>query len=161
MRAAGDDPSNRSPEPAADPVVVRPARAADYAAIVALWRAANLPFRPQGRDNCEAYLRQLARFQGLYLVAETKNGLVGVVFGTHDERKGWINRLAVEPDWQRQGVAGALVRACEAGLKALGISMIAALVEADNTESQAFFEGMGYRTDVPVCYYRKLGNPEV
>ena len=36
-------------------------------------------------------------------VAEAGGELVGVVLGTHDGRKGWINRLAVAPAYQRRG----------------------------------------------------------
>ncbi|MCO6438106.1 MAG: GNAT family N-acetyltransferase [Phycisphaerae bacterium] len=157
--------SNRDAIPAGESVAVpwriRGATESDYDAIVSVWGAAGLPYRPKGRDTREAYVRQLARFGALYLVAEADARVIGVVFGTHDERKGWINRLAVEPAWRRQGVARALVEACEVGFQTLGIDIIAALIEPENLASKALFDDLGYRTDVPVCYYRKLGNPEI
>ncbi len=81
--------------------------------------------------------------------------IVGVALGTHDGRKGWINRLAVQPDHRRQGIAAALVTACDTAIRGHGIGIVAALVESDNTASAAFFEALGYRADVPVHYFRK------
>ena len=148
---------------------IRSAKPADYDDIVALWQAAGLPFRPTGRDTREAFARQLAALAPFYLVAELAEGqsgqaggaLVGVVLGTHDQRKGWINRLAVQPGLQRLGIARRLVAACEDALHAHGIDIVAALVEPENTTSAALFAALGYRTDVPVLYFRKLRHRDV
>lgn len=137
---------------------IRQAEPADYDAIVELWLAAGLGVRPEGRESRSAFMRQLNHFGDLYLVAVDGNRLVGVVLGSHDHRKGWINRLAVHPAYRRCGVATALVRACEAALWSHQIGIIAALVELENDASAAFFEGLGYRCDVPVRYLRKLSH---
>ena len=39
--------------------------------------------------------------------------LIAVALLTHDSRKGWINRLAVEPAYRRQGLASRLVAEAE------------------------------------------------
>ena len=80
----------------------------DIPAVISLWEAADLPFRPDGRDRAERIVREIAGPSSVFLVAEDDGGLVGVVFGTHDGRKGWINRLAVAPGEQRRGIASAL-----------------------------------------------------
>ena len=87
--------------------------------------------------------------------------IVGVVLGSHDHRKGWINRLAVLPEYRRRGMASVLMSACEAAIGAHGIEIVAALVESDNEASHAFFERLSYRADVPVRYYRKLSRPDI
>ncbi len=118
-----------------------------------------MSIEPQGREGKSAFLQQLDQFPDFYLVATVGERIVGVVLGTHDGRKGWINRLAVHPDDQRRGIASALVSACDKAIRARGISIVAALVESDNAASAALFEALGYREDVPVRYFRKLDHP--
>ena len=60
---------------------------------------------------------------------------------------------------QRRGIAAALVKACDTAIRAHGIGIVTALVEWDNAPSAALFESLGYRADVPVRYFRKLGGP--
>ena len=144
----------------ASPPSIRRVTPADYDGIVALWSAAGLSVRKDGRESEGAFLRQVEQFPDLYLAAADGDRIVGVVFGTHDGRKGWINRLAVLPEYRRKGVAVALVTACDAAIRACGIEIIAALIEPENKASIALFEGVGYRADVPVIYYRKLSRPD-
>lgn len=140
---------------------IRPARPEDYAAIAEVWKAAGLPGDWATRDGEASFHRQLGRFPASYLVATEGDRVIGVVLGTHDERKGWINRLAVLPAYQGRGVATALVRACEAAIRAEDIHIVAALVEPENGSSGRVFEKLGYRTDVEVRYFRKLDDPSL
>jgi ribosomal protein S18 acetylase RimI-like enzyme len=142
-------------------VVIREMRERDLPAVQDLWRDAGLPAKPAGRDSTPALRDQLPHFPTTYLVAEHEGRIVGAILGTHDFRKGWINRLAVHPEYRRLGLAHRLTAACEAALHSLGIEIIAALVERDNEPSAAFFRGTDYRTDVPVHYFRKLRRPDV
>jgi ribosomal protein S18 acetylase RimI-like enzyme len=142
-------------------VSIRPARPDDYPRIVELWRESGLSVRLQGRESESAFSRQVERFGELYLVATDGDRIVGVIFGSHDGRKGWINRLAVLPDHRRSGLASRLVAACEIALAADGIEIIAALIEPENAASCNLFERLGYRNDVPVRYYRKLARPDI
>lgn len=138
---------------------IRPATVADYDAIVQVWSACGLSVSDGGRDGLESFARQCSRFGDLYLVAEIGDTIVGVVLGSHDERKGWINRLAVLPDERRRGIGARLVVACDKAIRAQGIEIVAALVEPSNPESCTLFEKLGFRTDVAVRYFRKLSRP--
>ncbi len=141
--------------PGTEKLTIRPLRAADYAELCDVWRAAGLSVRPHGRDAEPEFRKQLARFASCYLAAEIDGRIVGVVLGTHDVRKGWINRLAVRPQYRQRGIARRLVEACEQALVAEGIEIIAALVEEGNEPSARLFASQGYKTDVPVYYFRK------
>lgn len=148
--------------PSCPSISIRPAVSEDYESIVRVWTEAGLSARLEGRDAREAFDRQLAAFPGLYLVAvdsASADRIVGVVLGTHDGRKGWINRLAVVPSCRRRGIGAALVSACDQALRAAGMEIVAALIEPPNEASVRLFEGLGYRADVPVRYYRKLSRP--
>jgi len=142
-------------------ILIRPAVAEDYDRIVAVWQTTGLTFCHEGRESREAFERQLGQLAGLYLVAWDDDRLVGVVLGSHDQRKGWINRLAVLPEYRRRGIAAQLVCACEEAIRARGIEIIGALVEQGNGASIEFFEHVGYRNDVPARYFRKLDRPGV
>ena len=119
----------------------------DYDAILALWQRAGLDtIRPQGRDSREAFADQLARGQ-VVLGLEDAGRLVACVVITDDTRKGWINRLAVEPDYRRQGLAARLVAEAEKELRARGIQVFAALIENENAASLSLFQREGYKTE--------------
>ena len=136
-------------------VVIRELRREDYGALVALWREAGLPYKAKGRDTREAIARQLTERTAVYLVAEVAGAIVGAVLGTHDGRKGWINRLAVLPAYRRRRVGAQLLAEAERRLAALGIELFACLVEEWNDGSKAFFEKSGYKPFREVSYYTK------
>jgi len=126
--------------------------AADYDAVVDLWQQAGLPIKRAGRDSREQYEAQLAGDLQVVLGIKDGDRLVGVVVTTHDGRKGWINRLAVHPDYRRQGLARRLIEAAEHVLHDQGLSIIAALIEDGNTASLTLFEQVGY-VDYPGLHY--------
>lgn len=141
-------------------VRIRPLRASDYTDVVRLLQGSGLPARTKGRDRRSAFMAQLRSNRIGYLGAFDGQRLVGVVFGTHDTRKGWINRLAVHPDHRRSGIAKRLVRACEASLRSAGMEMFCAIIEPDNGASEALFRDLGYEI-MPMIYARRKLRDEV
>jgi ribosomal protein S18 acetylase RimI-like enzyme len=138
-----------------------PLTTSDYPRIMALWQSAGLHVRPNGRDSEAAFERQMVSGLQTAIGIETDRGeLVGVVLATHDGRKGWINRLAVHPDWRRQGVARILIAAAEGALHEQGIDVIAALIEPENTPSLECFLGSGYEEYVGLHYVSKRSRAE-
>jgi ribosomal protein S18 acetylase RimI-like enzyme len=136
-------------------ITVREMTLDDYDAVTRVWTEAGLPFRPQGRDRREKMRVEMERGTAVFLVAVAGDEVVGVVLGTHDGRRGWINRLAVLPAYQRQGIAGRLVRGVEARTDAMGIDIVAALIESENEASLAFFRQMDYAHSTEVEYVSK------
>ncbi len=137
-------------------VRIRPLRLSDYAAIIHVFDVCGLQPRVRGRESRKAIATQLRSRHNLYLGAFDGDRLVGTVFGTHDTRKGWINRLAVLPEYQHRGIAWKLVRAAERWLRAQGLGIFAALIEGDNVASQSLFAKLGYETSDIRYYRRKL-----
>lgn len=141
-------------------VTIREFRPGDYESVIALWQSAELPLKPRGRDSRENIERQVAEPTTFFLVAETSAGeIAGTVLATHDGRKGWINRLAVAPAWRRSGVGRRLVQEAEARLEALGLEIIAALIEDENLVSKAVFERLGYVEHREILYFAKRKHP--
>lgn len=133
----------------------------DYDSLIEIWRAAGSDIHTRGRESRDAIARHLSQFGHLSFAAESGGRIIGVVLGTHDGRKGWINRLAVLEEWRRRGVAGALVRACDAAIREDGIEIVAALVESYNRPSAELFRKLGYSDAVEVRYFRKTSHDHV
>ena len=136
-------------------VTIRDMTLDDYDAVTRLWADAGLPYRPLGRDRPDKMRVEMERGTAVFLVAESGGDLVGVVLGTHDGRRGWINRLAIAPAYQRRGIAGRLVREVESRVGALGIEIVAALVESENEASLEFFRAIDYLHSPEVEYVSK------
>ena len=141
-------------------IVIREFRMGDYDAVIALWDEAQLPYRPEGRDRRDRIKNELKREDCVFLVAETEGRLVGSVLGTHDGRKGWINRLAVDSKFRGRNIAGRLVTEVETRLDSLGIEVFACLIEEENTDSMRVFERLGYERYSDIVYFSKRPNPE-
>ena len=141
-------------------VPIRPLRASGYGDVVALLAAAKMELHTRGRESPTAFRRQLAAQPTTYLGAFDGDRLVGCVFGTHDSGKGWINRLAGDPDHPRRNIASRLVRECERRLRHRGMDVFAALIASDKRASVALFQSLGY--DVTKLHFaRKKRRPGV
>jgi ribosomal protein S18 acetylase RimI-like enzyme len=134
----------------------------DYEAMVELWRRAGLPFKPRGRDDKRMIEMQMRAFPEFFIGAFHEDKLVGVVIGSYDGRmKGWINRLAVDPTYRRQGIAQQLISCVEEALEKRGAAIFCALIETPNKESIKLFQKMGYRTHKEILYITKRKNQEI
>ena len=132
----------------------------DHAAILALWQHAGLhSIRPEGRDSRAEFEKQLAGGQ-IAIGLEEDSQLIGVVLATHDTRKGWINRLAIDPHYRRQGYGEQLVQAAEEALHEAGMHLIAAFIEEGNAASLTLFEKLGYAVHQNIYYVRKRDSSE-
>jgi GNAT superfamily N-acetyltransferase len=142
-------------------ISLRELEVADYPAIVALWERAGLHIRPAGRDSADAFAAQLARGSQRVIGLRAESELIAVAVLTHDGRKGWINRLAVDPAFRRRGLAARLVSEAERWfLEDQGIPVWSALIESRNTPSRALFEHLGYE-EADIVYVSKRVGPDV
>ncbi len=128
---------------------------ADYDDILRLWSIAGLPFKPHGRDSRESIAKEIllpqCRFFGLY----DGDLMLGVAIASYDGRRGWINRMAVHPDYRGLRLAGQLIRECESFLESQGAVVICGLIEEMNTPSMACFNKAGYVCESTIKYFAK------
>jgi N-acetylglutamate synthase len=135
---------------------IRPFRGADYDEVIALWTGAGLPLMPAGRDSRERIEAQTAAPNIVFLVAESEDGrLVGTVLASHDGRKGWINRLAVRPEFRRQGLGSRLVLEAQQHLAGMGLDVFSCLIEEGSEASMSLFGKLGYKYRPDIRYFVK------
>ncbi|RLD34982.1 MAG: hypothetical protein DRI88_01870 [Bacteroidetes bacterium] len=133
----------------------------DYKILVDLWERSGLPYKPLGRDKEETIEKELKRGVGKFLFAMLDGKYIGTVLVTHDGRKGWINRVAVVPEYRHKGIARILVEAAEKWLNGQGIEIYACQIEDYNKESLEVFKKLGYIPFEGIHYLTKRKYPEV
>jgi len=137
---------------------VRTLQPTDLHDALCLWQRTE-HLAPVTREEVEGVLEHDA---GLVLVAERDDRLVGVVLGTYDGRRGWIQRLAVDGQARRGGVAKSLIEELERRLVERGCTQVNLLVFDDNQAGRTFWEQVGYEgTERLVMYRRRLGEREL
>lgn len=133
----------------------------DYESLIDVWEKASLPFKPEGRDTKENILAQLKITTNSFLVAVVDHQLVGTIFASHNGRKGWINRLAVIPEFRGKGIAAALIKKSENFFLANNVKIFACLIEDWNDLSMRFFQNKDYTEHREIIYFTKKLSSEV
>jgi ribosomal protein S18 acetylase RimI-like enzyme len=121
---------------------IRNGTEADADAVLALWRAAGSPQSPT--DNEEGIRRLLLRDPEALLLAEGDDEVIGSLIAVWDGWRGSLYRLAVDPDWRRQGIGKDLVRRGEERLRGLGAIRLTALVANTDLEAVGLWRAAGY-----------------
>ncbi len=134
---------------------IRQLTADDYDELIALWQRSGLGYRPRGRDTYESVAKEIERSETAFFGMFDGDKMIGSIIGTSDGRRGWINRLTVDPDYRGQGLAARLLSECEDFLHKLGLKVIAALIEGGNQGSFSAFKKSGYIYGPDIAYYSK------
>lgn len=126
----------------------------DADAVVQLWTACGLtrPWNDPYRDIA----RKLTVQPEMFLVGTVDDTIVAAVMGGYEGHRGWVNYLAVAPDYQRRGYAAALMHEIEQRLLALGCPKINLLVRGGNTAVVAFYEKLAFKQDDVISLGKRL-----
>ena len=133
----------------------------DYDDIVRLWNRASLPYKPEGRDRRLSIASEMEANPDFFIGVYEGNKLVGTVIASCDLRKGWINRLAVDPTCRRRGIAKTLIAEAEKALRKRGVRIICALIENTNSGSTELFKKCGYVEHCDIIYFSKRESDRV
>jgi GNAT superfamily N-acetyltransferase len=133
----------------------------DYDDIIRVWSDAGLPHKPKGRDSRGMMTKEMAHPSVAYFGLFEDVLLIGVGLANFDGRRGWINRVAIDPDRRGIGLAGRLIDACEEFLRSIGAVVICALIEEVNTPSMSCFEKAGFRAEREYVYWTKRSSPDL
>ena len=135
-------------------MLIRPYRAADEAALLALWQACDL-IKPQN-DPRQDIARKLRVNPEWFLVGELDGYLVAGVMAGYEGHRGWINYLAVAPAHRRAGLGRAMMAEAERLLRAAGCPKINLQVRAENPGVIAFYERIGFAVEGAISLGRRL-----
>lgn len=91
----------------------------------------------------KAFARQLSWDSELVLVAECDGKVVGIMIGTIDKSNGYYYRVAVHPDYRRQGIGKSLIQAMKRRFQQKGIHRVLVPVDQYNEQLLSVFEKAG------------------
>ena len=129
------------------PARIRPATSADHEAIVSVDSAA---FRPPWQISAAIARRAIALACWL-TVAEIDGQIVGYQLTTPMPSGAHLARLAVQPEWQGQGVGAALVAEMIEACRRQGARELTVNTQDTNAASLAVYQRLGYRRN-GMCY---------
>jgi len=137
-------------------ITIRPCRHDECPAILDLWKSAGS--LPSVTDSLQALELVFRRDEDLLLVAEYNSRIIGTVMGGWDGWRANIYRLAVLPQYRRQGLGRALVKEIEEKLRLKGAGKISIMVEGNDELAKVFWNALDdsdYKYDPRIIRYVK------
>jgi len=133
----------------------------DFDDMIRVWNIAGLPTKANGRDSRRILAVEMSREYCAFFGAFDREQLVGLVIANYDGRRGWVNRLAVDPDYRGLGLAAELMTKSEEFLNQFGEVVICGLIEDLNTPSMSLFKKNGYVCERSITYWTKRPRPDL
>ncbi len=133
---------------------VRAFREPDTPALIALWQACELT--RAWNDPAKDITRKLGVQPELFLVGEVAGRLMASAMVGYDGHRGWINYLAVHPDFRRQGHGEVLMQLAEQALLAMGCPKLNLQVRGNNVQALSFYRALGYPQDDVISLGKRL-----
>jgi ribosomal protein S18 acetylase RimI-like enzyme len=126
----------------------------DQTAVIELWQACALvvPWNDPTKDIA----RKLKVGADLFLVGESSGEIVATVMGGYEGHRGWINYLAVSPQYQRKGYGRKMMHAIEQRIQLKGCPKINLQVRGTNTQAAAFYQSIGYDIENVIGFGKRL-----
>ncbi len=100
--------------------------------------------------------RKLKVDPDLFLVGLIENNIIASVMGGYEGHRGWINYLAVDPKYQKQGYASEIMHAIENKLKEKGAPKINLQVRTSNQSIINFYKTSNYKIDDVISLGKRL-----
>ena len=135
-------------------MAIRQFNGADVDAVVELWEACGLT--RSWNDPRKDIARKLDVQPELFLVMEQDARVAGTAMVGFDGHRGWVNYLAVHPDFRSRGFGRELMQRAEALLLGLGCPKINLQVRAGNEAVLGFYRNLGYAEDPVASMGKRL-----
>jgi len=123
-------------------------------AVVDLWRKCNL-IVPQN-DPVEDIRKKLDFQPDLFFVGLLDGKVIGSIMVGYEGHRGWMNYLAVLPEFQRRGYGRKLVQKAVDELKKIGSLKLNLQVRRSNTSVIDFYKHLGFKEDDVVSLGKRL-----
>ena len=123
-------------------LLIRPFKEGDVETLVSLWNMCKLtvPWNNPYKDIA----RKLKVQAELFLVGYLEDKLIASVMAGYDGHRGWINYLAVHPDFQARGYGKQLMDNVENGLRELGCPKINLQIREGNDKVFSYYQKLGF-----------------
>jgi ribosomal protein S18 acetylase RimI-like enzyme len=125
--------------------IIREYQSKDEKEVINLWYACNLVV-PWNNPKLDIE-RKLKVNPELFLVGEIQGKVIASVMGGYEGHRGWINYLAVLPEYQGKGFAKQIMYAVEQKLKDLACPKINLQIRRNNKMVINFYKKIGYIDD--------------
>ncbi len=122
--------------------------------VITLWQRCGLvvPWNDPAAD----IVRKIDVNPDLFLVGELAGEIIASVMGGYEGHRGWINYLAVLPEYRRSGYAREIMDEVEDRIKKRGCLKINLQVRSTNKDVIQFYNSIGYGVDEVVSLGKRL-----
>jgi ribosomal protein S18 acetylase RimI-like enzyme len=135
---------------------IRPYAPEDEEQLVKLWHDCCLVV-PQNDPQRDIRLKLQVQPE-LLLVGTIDSQIVASVMAGYEGHRGWLNYLAVSPEYQRQGIGRTMVETAVSKLKQLGCPKINLQIRRSNTQVVEFYKRLGFAIDDVVSMGHRLAD---
>lgn len=137
-----------------DKLLIRPYCREDKRDVIDLWIQCNLVV--SNNNPKKDIERKLDANPEWFLVGFLNETLVATCMAGYEGHRGWINYLAVAPQYRRQGIATRMMEAAEKRLRSAGCPKINLQVRTSNKAVIRFYENIGFSNDNVVGLGKRL-----
>ena len=139
-------------------LLIRKFQESEEQSLVSLWNVCKLtvPWNNPYKD----IKSKLSVQPELFLVGYLKDELIASVMAGYDGHRGWINYLAVHPDFQSRGFGKQLMVYVEKKLRELGCPKINLQIREGNDRVLCFYQKLGFVEEKRVSMGKRLENDE-
>jgi len=137
---------------------IRSFEVTDYPAVRKLWTRAGIDI---GISDTPAELQRVTDLHPeFFLVGEEAGAIIATVIGTFDGRRAYVYHLAVDPDFQDEGLGTKLLEQLTRAFRNHGILRYHLMIEQDNTGVIDFYEKQGWYQQDLIVMTKDLYNPD-
>ena len=135
-------------------LIIRKYEEKDESQVISLWQQCNL-IVPQ--NNPHEDIKKKIEFQpNLFFVGTVNDEVIASIMVGYEGHRGWINYMAVLPEYQNKGYGRQLVDKAIAELKKLGCLKVNLQVRENNKDVIEFYENLGFSNDRVVSLGKHL-----
>ena len=135
-------------------MLIRPYSAENEDAVVELWNRCGLT-RPWNNPHKDI-ARKLKVNPELFLVGFLNGKVAASAVAGYEGHRGWVNYLAVDPDFQRKGLGRQMMQRVEHALAQMGCPKVNIQVRTGNLDAIEFYKNLGYKIDEAISMGKRL-----
>jgi ribosomal protein S18 acetylase RimI-like enzyme len=133
---------------------IRPFDLSDEENVIKLWTDCGLVV-PWNNPHSDIQRKIKVQAEG-FLVAVADGQIISTVMAGYEGHRGWINYLAVNPQYRYTGIGRSMMEAAEAYLRAAGCPKINLQVRSSNAGVIEFYNRIGFKMDDVVSLGKRL-----